>query len=120
MMSPERARTLQIVLAVVGFGVAGLSQVEGILESGYLPWLVRGLAGGVVLGLGFFRRQSFLRANEQVGNRLLAQHLEERERAGVRLSEAQERFVSRLLDPWWRNGYWLIAGARELKPPGSS
>lgn len=119
-MSPERARTLQILLAVIGFGMAGLSQVEGILESGYAPWLLRALGLLFVLGFAIFRRQSFLRTNEQAGNRLVAQHLKEREAKGVEISEAQERFVSRLLEPWWRNGYWLIAGGSELEPPERS
>ncbi len=119
-MSPERARKLQILLAIVGFGVAGLSQLEGILRGGYLPWLLRGLAGLLVLGVALFRRQSFQRTNEQAGNRLLAQHLKDRETKGVELSQDQERFVSRLLEPWWRNGFWLIAGGRELEPPESA
>lgn len=116
MLSSENARTIQIVLAALGFGLGALTRAEAILESGFLPQILWGLAGLVVVGLIVFRRLAFVQANEQAGNQALAQQLLAR-RSRDQLSASQRRFVDRLLEPWWANGYWLRAGGKELEPP---
>lgn len=115
-LSSERARTIQIIMAVIGFGLGGLTQVEAIVNSGYLPQILT--TGGLVLaaGLVVLRRMAFLRANLEAGNRALAQQLLAR-RSRDQLSASQRRFIDRLLEPWWANGYWLRAGGRELEAP---
>lgn len=103
-------------MAVFGFGLGGLTQVEAIVNSGYLPQILVGGGGVLVLGLFVLRRLAFVRANQEAGNQALAQQLLAR-RTRDQLSESQRRFIDRLLEPWWANGYWLVAGGRELEPP---
>ena len=118
MLSSERARTIQIILAVLGFGLGGLTRAEAVVTSGYLPELLGGLVGLIVLGLIVFRRLAFNRANQEAGNRALAIQLLERAESMEELPPEQARFVKRLLQPWYRSGYWLLVGGRELEQPG--
>lgn len=118
MLSSKKARTIQIVLAVLGFGLGALTRAEAILKSSFLPQILWGLAGLVVVGLIIFRRVAFVRANEQAGNRALAIQLRERAGSEEALPPEQARFVRQLLRPWYRDGTWLLVGGRELEPPG--
>lgn len=118
MLSSERARTIQIILAILGFGLGGLSRAEAVVTSGYLPELLAGLVGLLAVGLIVFRRLAFSRANQEAGNRALAVQLSSRVSSADQLPPEQARFVRRLLRPWYRNGYWLLVGGRALEQPG--